>query len=84
MLLPGVDDLVPAFAKQELKVVISGSPSDQQRLSYVFRSSREHREDLQALMAAFNGQSLPLWEPPAVAALSVSPGLPINFERQQE
>ena len=53
--------LAPAFAKQGLKVVIPGPPSDQQRLSYLFRSSKEHREDLQSLMAELNGQSLPLW-----------------------
>ena len=53
--------LAPAFAKQGLKVVIPGPPSDQQRLSYAFRSSKEHREDLQQLMAELNDQSLPLW-----------------------
>ena len=53
--------LAPAFAKQGLKVVIPGPPSDQQRLSYAFRSSKEHREDLQKLMAELNDQSLPLW-----------------------
>jgi len=53
--------LAPAFVKQGLKVVIPGPPSDQQRLSYAFRSSKQHREDLQALMAELNRQSLPVW-----------------------
>ena len=53
--------MAPAFAKQGLKVVIPGPPIDQPRLGYLFRSSKEHREDLQALMAELKGQSLPLW-----------------------
>ena len=53
--------MAPGFARQGLKVVIPGPLSDQQRLGYVFRSSKEHREDLQALMAELNGQSLPFW-----------------------
>ena len=53
--------MAPGFARQGLKVVIPGPLSDQQRLGYVFRSSKEHREDLQVLMAELNDQSLPLW-----------------------
>ena len=41
--------------------MIPGPPSDRCRLSDLFRSSKEHREDLQALMAELKGQSLPLW-----------------------
>ena len=53
--------MASAFAKHGLKVVILGPPSDQQRHSDVFRASKEHREDLSALMAELNRQSLPIW-----------------------
>ena len=76
--------MASGFTRQGLKVVIPGPLSDQQRLGYVFRSSKEHREDLQALMAELKRQSCLSGWPPAVAAVSVHPGLPINFERQKE
>ena len=59
--------MAPGFARQGLKVVIPGPLSDQQRLGYVFRSSKEHREDLQALMAELKRQSCLSGWPPAGA-----------------